>query len=124
MTPTISWFEVPALDLDRAVTFYSHVLGHQLEIQDFGGMKMANFSPDPEAEVSGALIVYDSYTPSATHGPLIYLNAGEDLQPLLDRVEPAGGKVTIPKTQISPEMGYYAVFVDSEGNRMAFHSQN
>jgi predicted enzyme related to lactoylglutathione lyase len=36
----------------------------------------------------------------------------------------AGGKVTMPKTKISDEIGFMAFFVDSEGNGMALHSNN
>jgi predicted enzyme related to lactoylglutathione lyase len=53
---------------------------------------------------------------------LVYLNANPDLQDVLDRVERAGGKIMVPKTQISPEYGYMAVIIDTEGNRIAFHS--
>jgi predicted enzyme related to lactoylglutathione lyase len=52
---------------------------------------------------------------------LIYLDAGEDLTPVLGRVEPAGGKVVVPKTSIG-EHGAIAVFIDSEGNRVGLHS--
>ena len=39
-------------------------------------------------------------------------------------VESAGGKVVMPKTQISPEIGYMAFFIDSEGNKIGLHAQN
>jgi predicted enzyme related to lactoylglutathione lyase len=64
----------------------------------------------------------DFYKPSLTDGPLIYLNGNPDVQNVLDRVEAAGGKVLVPKTQISPEYGYMAVIIDTEGNRIALHS--
>ena len=63
------------------------------------------------------------YTPSE-HGVAIYLNANPDIQTVINRIEPAGGKVVIPKTQISPEVGYMAFFLDTEGNRLALHAQN
>jgi predicted enzyme related to lactoylglutathione lyase len=73
--------------------------------------------------VGGALVHGGGYhIPSATDGPLIYLNANPDVQIILDRVEAAGGKITVPKTMISPEYGYMAVIQDSEGNRIALHS--
>lgn len=73
--------------------------------------------------VGGALVYSDGFhTPSATEGPLIYLNANPDVQIVLDRVASAGGRVIVPKTQISPEYGYMAAFIDSEGNRIALHS--
>jgi len=78
---------------------------------------------NPMGGVGGALCYnQDFYRPSATDGPLIYLNGNPDVQNILDRIEAAGGKIVVPKTQISPEYGYMAVFIDSEGNRVALHS--
>jgi len=59
---------------------------------------------------------------SATDGPLVYLNGNPDVQIVLDRIEAAGGEILVPKTEISPEYGHMAVFLDSEGNRIALHS--
>ena len=61
------------------------------------------------------------YKPT-TDGALLYLNAGEDLQAMLDKVEKNGGQVILPKTEISPEMGYFALFIDTEGNKLGLHS--
>lgn len=73
--------------------------------------------------VGGALVDSGGFhKPSATDGPLIYLNGNPDVQNVLDKVEAAGGKIMVPKTQISPEYGYMAVFMDTEGNRIAVHS--
>jgi len=75
------------------------------------------------AQVGGAIVDSGGFhKPSLTEGPLIYLNANPDVQQVLDKVEAAGGKVMVPKTQISPEYGYMAVMVDTEGNRIALHS--
>jgi hypothetical protein len=75
------------------------------------------------ADVGGALCYNkEFYKPSSTDGPLIYLNGNPDVQNILDKIEVAGGKILVPKTQISPEYGYMAVFVDTEGNRIALHS--
>ena len=78
---------------------------------------------NPMSGVGGAL-VYNAqfYKPSMTDGPLIYLNANPDVQNVLNKVESAGGKILVPKTQISEDYGYMAMFVDSEGNRIALHS--
>jgi predicted enzyme related to lactoylglutathione lyase len=73
-------------------------------------------------EGGGAVVESEAYKPSATDGPLIYLNGNPDVQVVLDRVEAAGGKIMVPKTEISPEYGYMAVFTDTEGNRIALHS--
>lgn len=84
---------------------------------------MSTFPIEDPMDVGGALTYAEGfYKPSATDGPLVYLNGNPDLQRVLDKVEKAGGKVVVPKTQISPEYGYMAVFIDTEGNRNALHS--
>ena len=119
MKPWSTWFEIPATDLARAKKFYDALFNIDIEVLDFGGFKMGMF---PQGEVGAALCQHESYQPSETHGPLIYLNGNPDLQTVLDRVEPAGGRVIRAKTQISPEYGYMAIFIDTEGNRLALHS--
>ena len=119
MQPWSTWFEIPATDLARAKKFYDAIFQIDTEILDLGDLKMGIF---PHGEVGAALCQHESYRPSETHGPLIYLNGNPDLQAVLDRVGPAGGRVVRAKTQISPEYGYMAVFIDPEGNRLALHS--
>jgi predicted enzyme related to lactoylglutathione lyase len=123
MRNSISWFEIPALDLNRAQKFYEAILGITMTPLDLPNIKMRMFPTDDPMGVSGALVDSGGFhKPSLTEGPLIYLNANPDVQPILDKVENAGGKILVPKTEISPEYGYMAVITDSEGNRIAFHS--
>ena len=78
---------------------------------------------DPMTGIGGAIVHSDGFhTPSATDGPLIYLNGNPDVQQVLDRVEAAGGSIMVPKTEISPDYGFMAVFIDTEGNRIGLHS--
>ena len=120
----ISWFEIPAVDLSRAQKFYEKIFDTTLQPLDLDNIKMRMFPvKDFATSIGGALVESGGFhLPSATHGPLIYLNANPDVQIILDRIEEAGGSVTVPKTQISPEYGYMAVFIDTEGNRVALHS--
>jgi predicted enzyme related to lactoylglutathione lyase len=53
----------------------------------------------------------------------IYLNGGDDLSVMLGRVEPAGGKVIFPKTLISEDNGFFAIFADTEGNAVGLWSK-
>ena len=124
MTNAISWFEIPTTDLDRAQKFYETIFGIQLVPMDFENIQMRMFPlDDPMSGVGGTLVKTDGFhVPSATGGPLIYLNGNPDVQTVVDKVEAAGGKVTVPKTKISDEYGYMAVFLDTEGNRIAVHS--
>jgi uncharacterized protein len=120
----ISWFEIPTTDLDRAQKFYEAIFGISLVPLDLQNIKMRMFPlENPMAGVGGSL-VYNAefYKSSSTDGPLIYLNANPDVQNVLDKIEAAGGKILVPKTQISPEYGHMAVFIDTEGNRIALHS--
>jgi len=119
----ISWFEIPAADLSRAQKFYEMIFDITMIPMDTPNIKMRMFPLQDMMGVGGALVHNaDFYKPSATEGPLIYLNANPDVQLVLDKVETAGGKIMVPKTQISPEYGYMAVLMDTEGNRIALHS--
>ena len=124
MNNAISWFEIPATDIDRAQRFYETIFGISLQSMDMPSMKMRMFPlDDPMNGVGGSIVDSGGFhKPSATDGPLIYLNGNPDVQNVLDKVEAAGGKITVPKTEISPEYGYMAAFLDTEGNRVALHS--
>ncbi len=120
----LNWFEIPATDISRAQKFYESVFNIKMEPMEMPGMKMAGFPYDPgSGKASGALCQSEMHKPSAT-GSIIYLNANPNIQAVIDRIEPAGGKITMPKTQISPEIGYMAFFTDTEGNTVAVHGQN
>jgi len=119
----ISWFEIPAVDLNRAQKFYETIFGIAMIPLETPQLKMRLFPIEDMMGVGGALCDSGGFhKPSATEGPLIYLNANPDVQIVLDKVEKAGGKIIIPKTQISPEYGYMAAFIDTEGNRIALHA--
>ena len=120
MVNAINWFEIPATDHGRAVKFYSKILDADLQPIEMENIKMA-FLPVDEGGVGGAVCSGEDYKPSA-EGALVYLNGGEDLNTPLSKVEKAGGKIVLPKTKISDEIGYMACFIDSEGNKIAFHS--
>ena len=124
MKNAISWFEIPTTDLDRAQKFYETIFGIELITLDVAQIRMRMFPiDDPMTGIGGALVHAEGfYAPSPTDGPLIYLNGNPDVQHVLNKVEAAGGKIMVPRTQISPDYGYMAVFVDTEGNRVALHS--
>ncbi|MDC8004815.1 VOC family protein [Aureisphaera galaxeae] len=123
MKNAINWFEIPVSDYERAKKFYSAVLGeeitdHHMEEQN---VKYGIFHYDMESnKVGGAILQMEGMNPSAD-GSTVYLNGGDDLSIPLSKVESAGGKVVMPKTDIK-ENGFIAQFIDTEGNRVAFHS--
>ena len=114
------WFEIPAADFERAVGFYEKVLGTRLTRESFGAAKMAVF-PYAAPAMSGAVMAGDGYRPGG-EGSVVYLSAGKDLAGPLSRVKAAGGSVAVPKTALPDGMGYFAQFIDSEGNRVGLHS--
>jgi len=122
MKNMINWFEIPVTDFARAKKFYETVLDIQIKEGEFGPWKMG-FFPSFEGKVSGAIVIGQGYEPTEK-GTLIYLNCNPDLSIHLARVEAADGKIAVPKKQISPETGYWACIIDTEGNRLAFHSKN
>jgi uncharacterized protein len=124
MQNAISWFEIPATDIDRAQKFYETIFGINMTAMDMPNIKMRMFPlDDPMNGVGGAIVDTGGFhKPSATDGPLIYLNGNPDVQIIMDRVEAAGGKIVIPKMEISPEYGDMGVILDTEGNRIAFHN--
>lgn len=124
MKNAISWFEIPTNDIERAQKFYESIFQIKLAPLETDNFKMRMFPlDDPMNGVGGTLVKTDGFhIPSATDGPLIYLNGNPDVQIILDRIEAAGGKITVSKQKISDEYGYMAVFIDTEGNRIALHS--
>ena len=120
----LNWFEIPATDISRARKFYETIFEIEMSEQEMMNMKMAFFPWEMgSGKAAGGLVQSDMHKPS-TDGAVIYLNANPALDNVLGRIESAGGQVVMPKTQISEEIGYMAFFIDSEGNKLALHSQN
>lgn len=117
----VSWFEIPAIDFQQAVKFYQHIFGITMQQNTIGLNAMAYFPTT--SGIGGAVVTGSGYVPSDA-GSLIYLNGGDNLSFVLDKVEQAGGRIIMPKTLISEESGYFAVFIDSQGNKLALHSIN
>ena len=124
MKNAISWFEIPVTDIDRAQKFYEAIFGITMIPMDMPNMKMRMFPIDNPMEGVGGTLVDSGgfHKPSATDGPLIYLDGNPDLQIVLGKVEAAGGKVLVAKMDIGADYGYMGVFLDTEGNRIALHS--
>lgn len=123
MKNAISWFEIPATDYERAKTFYNTMLGIEIADMPMPEGKYGMFPYDNDNNgVGGGIVEMQGVTPTSD-GVTIYLNAGNDLSIPLGRVEAAGGKVIMPKTDIG-ENGFMAQLIDTEGNRVALHSWN
>lgn len=121
---TVGWFEIPVTNMERAIAFYEKVFACQLNRQQMQEVDMAWFPWDETQQgAGGTLVKQDEFYAPSQQGVLVYFSS-EDVTKELDRVAAAGGMIQIPKTQITPEVGYMAVFTDSEGNRIALHSRN
>ena len=116
--PIISWFEIPAVNYDRAIQFYEQVFNVNLKREETDGMAMAIF-PHADAQSAGAVVSCEAYKPNA-NGVCIYLYTTE-FDAALQRVEKSGGKVAMPKMSIGPN-GFIAHFIDTEGNRVGLHT--
>ena len=122
-TNSLNWFEIPVTDMQRAKHFYQVILSMHMDESTMMGMQMAFIPYEPgSGKASGALVQGDGCMPGQL-GSLIYLNANPAMDGVLEKIESMGGTIVMPKTPISPEIGYMAVFIDSEGNKMALHSQ-
>jgi len=116
----VSWFEIPAYNHFRSVAFYNYIYGIQMTSVELNGFSMGFFPA--ESGIGGAIVSGPGCVPSEI-GPLLYLNGGEDLNNVLSKVNEAGGRVVMEKTFLSESAGYFAMFIDSEGNRLALHSK-
>lgn len=121
MVTTLNWFEIPATDFKRAKTFYEKILDAQIHVDPSSNMQYAYLPSDPQkGGFGGAIACGENFVP-ATTGTTVYLDGGNDLSIPLSRVESAGGTVILPKTSIGNN-GFIALFIDTEGNKLGFHS--
>ena len=116
----VVWFDIPTRDLDRAVRFYSAVLGTALKKEQAGPGVAIAMLPHSEGSIGGCLVQNMDARPSES-GPLLYLNTQGRLDEATNAVEKYGGKVLAARHSISP-FGFRAIVLDSEGNRLALHS--
>jgi uncharacterized protein len=124
MQNAIDWFEIPVLDMNRAMKFYKIMSGNKLRREPFGapGEELAVFEVGGEDSVKGALLLSPHSVPSAT-GTLVYLNAAPSIDVWLGRVAAAGGTVALPKMALPDGMGFIAHIMDTEGNRVGLHTE-
>lgn len=121
LVSAVNWFEIPVKDFARATAFYEAVLDVEIHVMPHPEYEYGIIPCDMEKGIGGAIVAGPHFEPSMT-GSLVYLNGGEDLAIPLSRVEAAGGKVILPKTSLGGN-GFMAHFIDTEGNKVAFHSR-
>lgn len=112
------WIEIPAVDFNRAVTFYAEVFKIDFKVADYGTEKMAFFPKD-----EGAISFAPNFLPSKD-GVLVSLSCEEAMDTIVSRIIANGGSILQAKTKIEAEnRGFFAIFVDCEGNRMGLYSE-
>ena len=123
-TNALNWFEIPVTDMQRAKHFYQVSFGIHMEEMEMMNMQMAMFPyQGGSGKASGALVKSEMHQPSQ-QGVLIYLNANPNMDDVLERISAEGAQIIMAKTQIDPEVGFMAFFIDTEGNRIGIHSQH
>ncbi len=122
MNSFITLFEIPATNISRAVNFYQAILDINIKKMEMPGMEMGIF-PYEGQMVTGVIMKGEGYKPTAD-GVTIYLNGGGNLQTILDKVEKNGGKIIVPKTAHADQSGFFALFLDTEGNKLGLNSPN
>jgi predicted enzyme related to lactoylglutathione lyase len=132
----IAWFEIPVNDLDTAILFYSKVLSINIEKNKFLNQEFGVFNMNSNS-IKGALVKKENYQPGSGIILFFYVN---DLLDSLKKVEQYGGKILIEKTLLKQQtkegflsikqnlidgnVGYFAEFIDCEGNRISLYSNS
>lgn len=125
-TNIITWFEIPATDLDRAKKFYETILDIVMVKRTDGNDEAVFFPYNPDViqatsgRVTGVLSKSERNSPSES-GTVVYINASPDIQTVIDKVKQAGGQLLSPKIQIPA--GFIALIIDTEGNKVGLHAE-
>ena len=114
------WFDIPVVDLDRAITFYKAVLDIEVSKDSHEGHEFGVLAHD---EGNGGCLVPNVGEVTPDRGILLYLNVDGRIQDAIDKVVGIGGKVVEDVHPIGPH-GYRAIIIDTEGNRLALHSES
>lgn len=120
MANRVVWVDIPVMNLERAVRFYSAVIGQPVTTQSAPGFSFALF-PHQGNEVGGCLVPVGDGNGPSEHGPLVYLNVEGRMKQAVEAAGANGGRVVEPAHSIGPH-GFRAVVIDSEGNRIALHA--
>jgi predicted enzyme related to lactoylglutathione lyase len=121
MNNPVNWFEIATIDLERAKEFYAMVFKREFQLIEMPGTKMYMFAGETDAKGgAGALVLSEENKPSSD-GTIVYFEC-EDVASETSRVETAGGTLLFPKMSIG-EFGFISQCIDTEGNRIGFHSE-
>jgi len=137
----IQWIQIPAQSLIRAVKFYEDIFDASFFFEDLNHIPHAIFKNNTTGKklINGAIIEIENYENHGL-GPVLFFNATGNFETIIELIEERGGKIitkktlivsqedqntfTIPNTYIDNKPGYFAHFIDSEGNRMGLYGTN
>lgn len=114
------WFDIPVAELGRAATFYEAVLAIPIHREKFGDVEFAILD---HKDGNGGCLVPKAEEISSSGGILLYLNVDGRIHDAVSKVEPNGGEILEPVHSIGPH-GFRTIVQDSEGNRLALHSNS
>jgi hypothetical protein len=120
MKQNIVWFDIPALDIDRAIRFYAAVLARPIVKEEFGGVP-TGMLPTSEGGHQGCVVTVKDFKPSAD-GIMIYFDVNGRLRDAVTAVRAQGGIIQQDIHSIG-QYGFRAEVLDSEGNCIALHSE-
>jgi predicted enzyme related to lactoylglutathione lyase len=112
------WFDIPVADLDRAVNFYRAVLAVRIDKEIVGEFSLGII--EHESGTGGCLVLNKEEITGG--GVLLYLNVNGRIRDAVNKVVPNGGSLIQDTHSLGPH-GFRAVVLDSEGNRVALHSE-
>ena len=118
----ILWFEIPALDLERAFAFYNTILDGKVKKGTFDNKELILFDVpfNTGAAIGGSVVVRENMKPTS-EGGIIYLNAFGSISKATNKVEAAGGKVIAATINLG-KFGFASIIIDSEGNKIGLLS--
>ncbi|MCU0331170.1 MAG: VOC family protein [Candidatus Kapabacteria bacterium] len=117
----VVYFEIPVLDVERSIAFYTSVFALDFSRERIDGNDMALFPFEQDySGISGALAKGTIYRPTKD-GVVLYFRTS-DIHETLHRATSNGGSLLYPVTDNG--IGLVAEFEDTEGNRVALFQAN
>lgn len=119
---SLTWFEIPTTDIQRAAAFFRAILAEPLI--DVSAEEPMHMFPSHGGEVSGAIVQRPGprgMRPSDS-GVMVYLRVEGTLADAMDRVAPAGGQLLSPAMTVPNAPGTFCIIRDTEGNHLGLHA--
>jgi predicted enzyme related to lactoylglutathione lyase len=135
------WIQIPSKKLERAVKFYENVFDTSFILEELNDIPHAIFKNGKTGKklINGAIIEVKEIQ-NLNVGPVLYFNATGNFENILELIQENKGLILksktlitspeendtfiIPNTYIDEKPGYYAHFIDSEGNKMGLYGSN